>query len=213
MSPCNEESSSGSASTSQSVTVTPAEGSTEEGPQNETKQMNPDNQALIPQADHEGVNPSAAPPEMSEVSDRYSSLVQLVQEGKNASVTPERTLLSSPRQPPSLPTGQGGSVPSGKAEKASVDGYNWRKYGQKNVKGNEFIRSYYKCTHPNCLVKKQVERSLEGQIIDTVYFGQHDHPKPQVKVPVAIGIVASIVEPKPEKASPTVIEGKRALYF
>ncbi|KAE9596386.1 putative transcription factor WRKY family [Lupinus albus] len=39
-------------------------------------------------------------------------------------------------------------------ERASDDGYNWRKYGQKLVKGSEFPRSYYKCTHPNCEVKK-----------------------------------------------------------
>ncbi|KAF2611480.1 hypothetical protein F2Q70_00010430 [Brassica cretica] len=58
------------------------------------------------------------------------------------------------------------------------DGYNWRKYGQKLVKGNEFVRSYYRCTHPNCKAKKQLERSPGGQIVDTVYFGEHDHPKP-----------------------------------
>ncbi|KAG6534100.1 hypothetical protein ZIOFF_007984 [Zingiber officinale] len=58
------------------------------------------------------------------------------------------------------------------------DGYNWRKYGQKQVKGSEFPRSYYKCTHPNCQVKKKVERSQEGQITEIIYKGTHDHPKP-----------------------------------
>ncbi|KAL3530948.1 hypothetical protein ACH5RR_010270 [Cinchona calisaya] len=61
----------------------------------------------------------------------------------------------------------------------SEDGYNWRKYGQKQVKGSENPRSYYKCTYPNCPTKKKVERSLEGQITEIVYKGSHNHPKPQ----------------------------------
>ncbi|KAG9448876.1 hypothetical protein H6P81_008841 [Aristolochia fimbriata] len=60
----------------------------------------------------------------------------------------------------------------------SEDGYNWRKYGQKQVKGSEFPRSYYKCTHPNCQVKKKVERSPEGHITEIIYKGAHNHPKP-----------------------------------
>ncbi|WOL14794.1 WRKY transcription factor WRKY24-like [Canna indica] len=59
------------------------------------------------------------------------------------------------------------------------DGYNWRKYGQKQVKGSENPRSYYKCTYPNCPTKKKVERSLDGQITEIVYKGTHNHPKPQ----------------------------------
>lgn len=85
-------------------------------------------------------------------------------------------------------------------EKGSEDGYNWRKYGQKLVRGNEFIRSYYKCTHPKCLVKKQLERSHDGRITDTVYFGQHDHPKPN-STPVAVGFVVSIIEERQNIAS------------
>lgn len=65
-------------------------------------------------------------------------------------------------------------------ERPSEDGYNWRKYGQKQVKGSEFPRSYYKCTHPNCSVKKKVERSHDGQVTEIVYKGEHDHPKPQL---------------------------------
>ncbi|OWM81664.1 probable WRKY transcription factor 25 [Punica granatum] len=64
--------------------------------------------------------------------------------------------------------------------KKSDDGYNWRKYGQKQVKGSENPRSYYKCTFPNCPTKKKVERSLDdGQITEIVYKGTHNHPKPQ----------------------------------
>ncbi|XP_008792187.2 WRKY transcription factor WRKY24 [Phoenix dactylifera] len=59
------------------------------------------------------------------------------------------------------------------------DGYNWRKYGQKPVKGSENPRSYYKCTFPNCPRKKKLEKSLDGQITEIVYKGAHNHPKPQ----------------------------------
>ncbi|XP_020212254.1 WRKY transcription factor 44 isoform X2 [Cajanus cajan] len=65
-------------------------------------------------------------------------------------------------------------------DRPSYDGYNWRKYGQKQVKGSEYPRSYYKCTHPNCPVKKKVERSFDGQIAEIVYKGEHNHSKPQI---------------------------------
>ncbi|KAK2973432.1 hypothetical protein RJ640_007933 [Escallonia rubra] len=61
-------------------------------------------------------------------------------------------------------------------DKPADDGFNWRKYGQKQVKGSEYPRSYYKCTHPNCPVKKKVERSLDGQVTEIIYKGQHNHP-------------------------------------
>lgn len=64
-------------------------------------------------------------------------------------------------------------------DKPNDDGYNWRKYGQKQVKGSEFPRSYYKCTHSNCPVKKKVERSLDGQVTEIIYKGQHNHQPPQ----------------------------------
>ncbi|CAB4315292.1 unnamed protein product [Prunus armeniaca] len=64
-------------------------------------------------------------------------------------------------------------------EQKSDDGFNWRKYGQKQVKGSENPRSYYKCTYPNCPTKKKVERSLDGHITQIVYKGSHNHPKPQ----------------------------------
>lgn len=64
-------------------------------------------------------------------------------------------------------------------DKPADDGYNWRKYGQKQVKGSEFPRSYYKCTTPGCPVKKKVERSLDGQVTEIIYKGQHNHQPPQ----------------------------------
>ncbi|KAL0827599.1 hypothetical protein Bca101_051277 [Brassica carinata] len=59
------------------------------------------------------------------------------------------------------------------------DGYNWRKYGQKQVKGSDFRRSYYKCTNPACPVKKKIVRSVDGQVTKTIYKGQHNHEPPQ----------------------------------
>ncbi|XP_031490303.1 WRKY transcription factor SUSIBA2-like isoform X1 [Nymphaea colorata] len=72
-------------------------------------------------------------------------------------------------------------------ERPSEDGYNWRKYGQKLVKGSEFPRSYYKCTHPNCQMKKKLERNHEGLVTAIIYEGVHDHPKPQPSRRLAVG--------------------------
>lgn len=64
-------------------------------------------------------------------------------------------------------------------KRSEEDGYKWRKYGEKQVKGSENPRSYYKCTNPICLMRKKVERSLEGHVTKIVYKGSHNHPKPQ----------------------------------
>ncbi|KAL3511084.1 hypothetical protein ACH5RR_030485 [Cinchona calisaya] len=74
------------------------------------------------------------------------------------------------------------SQPSITVDKPADDGYNWRKYGQKQVKGCEYPRSYYKCTYPKCPVKKKVERSHDGQVTEIIYKGQHNHqPPPPIK--------------------------------
>ncbi|GLT26454.1 hypothetical protein SLA2020_015170 [Shorea laevis] len=87
----------------------------------------------------------------------------------------------------------------------SEDGYNWRKYGQKQVKGSEYPRSYYKCTHANCQVKKKVERSHEGHITEIIYKGAHNHPKPPPNRRAAIGssnLLADIHLDGPGQAGP-----------
>ncbi|KAL9330007.1 hypothetical protein ACSQ67_005010 [Phaseolus vulgaris] len=57
------------------------------------------------------------------------------------------------------------------------DGYNWRKYGQKDILGAKYPRSYYRCTFRNtqgCWATKQVQRSDEDPtIFDITYRGKH----------------------------------------
>ena len=63
--------------------------------------------------------------------------------------------------------------------RTSDDGYNWRKYGKKQVKKSENPTNYYKCTHHNCPTKKILQKSLDGQATELIYKGNHNHPKPQ----------------------------------
>jgi hypothetical protein len=63
------------------------------------------------------------------------------------------------------------------------DGYNWKRYEEKFAKGSENQRSYYKCMWPNCVVKKRVERNIDGEIIETLYKGTHNHCMPTKSTP------------------------------
>ncbi|XP_031270893.1 probable WRKY transcription factor 53 [Pistacia vera] len=57
------------------------------------------------------------------------------------------------------------------------DGYSWRKYGQKDILGARYPRSYYRCTYrntQNCWATKQVQRSDEDPtIFEITYRGTH----------------------------------------
>ncbi|MBA0554064.1 hypothetical protein Golob_013193 [Gossypium lobatum] len=57
------------------------------------------------------------------------------------------------------------------------DGYSWRKYGQKDILGAKYPRSYYRCTYrntQNCWATKQVQRSDEDPILfEVTYRGTH----------------------------------------
>ncbi|XP_047316422.1 probable WRKY transcription factor 26 [Impatiens glandulifera] len=85
----------------------------------------------------------------------------------------------SNREPNQHTNGPNHSQNTRELQKKSDDGYNWRKYGQKQVKGSENPRSYYKCTYPSCPTKKKVETNIDGgEITEIVYKGTHNHPKP-----------------------------------
>ncbi|XP_047341362.1 probable WRKY transcription factor 20 [Impatiens glandulifera] len=96
-------------------------------------------------------------------------------------------------------------------DRSSDDGYNWRKYGQKLVKGCEFPRSYYKCTHPNCEVKKIFERTPDGQIKEIVYKGTHDHPKPQPTRRFGAGSIVAMPDRNDSSLSSTMREDKNTM--
>ncbi|WCJ30392.1 WRKY DNA-binding protein 32 [Euphorbia peplus] len=67
-------------------------------------------------------------------------------------------------------------------ETPATDGYNWRKYGQKQVKSSKSSRSYYRCARPGCHAKKKVQHCEQsGRVIDVVYTGNHDHDMTQSK--------------------------------
>ncbi|MCL7029248.1 hypothetical protein MKW94_020307 [Papaver nudicaule] len=57
------------------------------------------------------------------------------------------------------------------------DGYSWRKYGEKEILGAAYPRSYYRCTHKSaqgCLAMKQVQRSDDdSSMFGVTYRGTH----------------------------------------
>ncbi|KAI3444438.1 hypothetical protein Pfo_001103 [Paulownia fortunei] len=65
------------------------------------------------------------------------------------------------------------------------DGYNWRKYGQKDILGANHPRAYYRCTHRNtqgCLATKQVQRADEDpSIFEVIYRGKHSCMQERLK--------------------------------
>ncbi|KAF8400523.1 hypothetical protein HHK36_013822 [Tetracentron sinense] len=75
----------------------------------------------------------------------------------------------------------------------STDEYNWRKYGQKQVKSTQSSRSYYKCTNSDCHAKKKVEHSdHSGRVTEIIYKGQHNHcPPRKIKCTRARRLVSS----------------------
>ncbi|KAF6997724.1 hypothetical protein CFC21_013917 [Triticum aestivum] len=57
------------------------------------------------------------------------------------------------------------------------DGLSWRKYGQKDILGATYPRSYFRCTHRHtqgCAATKQVQRATADPLLfDVVYLGAH----------------------------------------
>ncbi|KAF3784671.1 WRKY transcription factor [Nymphaea thermarum] len=107
------------------------------------------------------------------------------------------------------------------------DGYRWRKYGQKVVKGNPNPRSYYKCTNAGCPVRKHVERAYHHpKSVITTYEGKHNHDVPtasatrhEISMHMAVQSVSTLNGGSPVALSlvmlkpPNHIENGRAPLF
>ncbi|XP_027902769.1 WRKY transcription factor 55 isoform X2 [Vigna unguiculata] len=65
----------------------------------------------------------------------------------------------------------------GNTEMPPEDGFTWRKYGQKEILGSKYPRSYYRCTHQKlyeCQAKKMVQRlDHNADIFEVTYRGKH----------------------------------------
>ncbi|MFS7935489.1 putative transcription factor WRKY family [Helianthus anomalus] len=95
-----------------------------------------------------------------------------------------------------------------------ADGYRWKKYGQKMVKGTPHPRNYYKCTSAGCTVRKHIEKEVDGSSQVTITCkGVHDHDMPVPKKgqgpPTALTI-KNIIQYKRREHLPTRVSTNEA---
>ncbi|KAK8654871.1 hypothetical protein V6N13_107467 [Hibiscus sabdariffa] len=93
----------------------------------------------------------------------------------------------------------------------SADGYRWRKYGQKMVKGNSNPRNYYRCTSAGCPVRKHIETAVDNiNAVVITYKGVHDHDMPVPKKrhgPSSAPLVAAAAPASMNNSQLTVADG------
>nr|URH10305.1 WRKY19 [Phoebe bournei] len=120
----------------------------------------------------QAVHPSSSPklPQNSPVPAVLSEPIPQQQRLEDNFSTPEAEQHSSSDQK---------SLSAHFVAKTPEDCYNWRKYGEKQVKGIECSRSYYRCSHADCAVKKNVVRCYSSHVIEIMYKGRHNHNPPQ----------------------------------
>ncbi|XP_015648158.1 zinc finger BED domain-containing protein RICESLEEPER 2-like isoform X2 [Oryza sativa Japonica Group] len=62
------------------------------------------------------------------------------------------------------------------------DGFHWRMCGQSTIQGGLCPTVFsYQCALPNCGVRKSITRSADGQTIETVCKGCHNHPRQSLR--------------------------------
>ncbi|KAL6652634.1 hypothetical protein ACP70R_011559 [Stipagrostis hirtigluma subsp. patula] len=80
-----------------------------------------------------------------------------------------------------------------------LDGRSWRKYGEKNIKGSDFNRLYFRCSYreeQNCMATMQVQQENfdDPPLFSVVY--KHEHTCHVAPVPAPdVGVVVPEVEP------------------
>lgn len=94
------------------------------------------------------------------------------------------------------------------ARTSASDGYNWRKYGQKQVKSPTGSRSYYRCTHSDCHAKKIECCDHSGHVIEIVYKSEHSHDPPRKTNSVRESKFLSSSEPIVPRKTNSVRESK-----
>nr|QWQ79522.1 WRKY transcription factor protein 4 [Zanthoxylum armatum] len=122
---------------------------------------------------------SIYPTSLSELS--YTSVTQPISSAASPTLTGQKLPLHKSVSDANLPN-------SSERKNVSVvrigktpgsDGYNWRKYGQKQVKSPKGSRSYYKCIYSNCCAKKIECSDHSGNVIEIVNKGMHSHDPPR----------------------------------
>ncbi|XP_068640084.1 WRKY transcription factor 55-like [Aristolochia californica] len=89
---------------------------------------------------------------------------------------------------------------TGNLEIPPDDGHTWRKYGQKEILGSKFPRSYYRCTHSKlgCEAKKHVQRDEDDPFMfEVTYLGIHS-----CKTSITPLLLPSMVQTGPTVPSP-----------
>ncbi|KAL6865020.1 hypothetical protein ACP4OV_016171 [Aristida adscensionis] len=153
-----------------------------------------------------GAPPAAAPPQLGSLLESFHTMSAGLEPFAGArapemmraradgavgtSGGPVRRVASSRSPPPAQPRPgrrrrDGGGrmtmmVPvqrTGNTDLPPDDGYTWRKYGQKDILGSRYPRSYYRCTHKNyygCEAKKKVQRLDDDPFMyEVTYCGNH----------------------------------------
>ncbi|XP_008674881.1 probable WRKY transcription factor 4 [Zea mays] len=89
-----------------------------------------------------------------------------------------RCAWSSPPPPPGPPAkrARGAEATMEVTSGTAVDGFIWRKYGQKDINGHKHPRLYYRCAHKDqgCNATRRVQQTREQPAAyEIAYYGEH----------------------------------------
>ncbi|XP_073020874.1 WRKY transcription factor 55-like [Primulina eburnea] len=97
------------------------------------------------------------------------------------------------------------AAPPGNTDTPPDDGFTWKKYGQKEILGRLYQRSYYICTHHklhNCPAKKQVQRlDNEPFIFEVTYRNNHTCRVSSAATPPVLIPPSTVAPPPPFSTS------------